>query len=111
MIVQILDILHMIPDKQFINTSILSAVPLLNSAYSLHRFFQEKDDFISRVAEKIASKLSPNDSQVKLERLVNATSDRLVAKMNASEGNVDTFKSQLLQAVKEVQVYGILPHS
>ena len=68
---------------------------------------EKKDDFISRVAEKVASKLSTNDSQEKLGTLVNATSDRLVAKMNASHGNVDTFKSQLLKAVKEVQYTSI----
>lgn len=68
---------------------------------------KKKDDFISRVAEKVASKLSSNDSPEKLETLVNATSDRLVAKMNASHGNVDTFKSQLLKAVKEVQYTSI----
>lgn len=95
----------------------MKSLPFQSLGFFKQRFqvfvdvFQEtdkkKDDFISRVAEKVASKLSSNDSREKLETLVNATSDRLVAKMNASHGNVDTFKSQLLKAVKEVQYTSI----
>ncbi|CAB4015380.1 Hypothetical predicted protein [Paramuricea clavata] len=63
---------------------------------------KKEDDFILRVALKVAGKLSVDDPLEIIERLVNLTSNYLVAKMNASHDRVNDFQSKLLGAVTKI---------
>ena len=69
-------------------------------------FLQEKDkdddDFISRVAKKVAVELTIDDPAAKIDLLVNFTANHLVNKMNATRDHFFEFKSKLQGMVLKV---------